>query len=99
MLAGRAEDLVPGTGVMGDVPTRNTTRLDCPGDKAASPAGGLDTKVAEAIDNLAPDSIETIEQARAAIAQTRELVSAVAVDDAKPTRSSGSASAPDATAN
>jgi uncharacterized protein len=37
----------------------------------------------EAIDNLAPDSIETIEQARAAIARTRELVSAIAVDDAK----------------
>jgi uncharacterized protein len=38
---------------------------------------------AEAIDNLAPDSIETIEQARAAIARTRDLVSAIAVDDAK----------------
>jgi uncharacterized protein len=37
----------------------------------------------EAIDNLAPDSIETVEQARAAIARTSELVSAIAVDDAK----------------
>jgi uncharacterized protein len=37
----------------------------------------------EAIDNLAPDSIETVEQARTVIAQTRDLVSAIPVDDAK----------------
>lgn len=35
------------------------------------------------IENLAPDSIQSIEQARATIAQTKELVAAIAADDAK----------------
>lgn len=35
------------------------------------------------IENLAPDSIQSIEQARATIARTKELVSAIAADDAK----------------
>lgn len=35
------------------------------------------------IDNLTPDSIQTIEQARAAIAQTKELVAGIAVEDSK----------------
>jgi hypothetical protein len=35
------------------------------------------------IDNLAPDSIRSIDDARAAIAQTRDLVAAITVDDAK----------------
>jgi hypothetical protein len=35
------------------------------------------------IENLAPDGIQSIEQARAAIAQTKELVSSIAVDDAR----------------
>ncbi len=37
----------------------------------------------EAIDNLKPDAIRSIADARAAIAQTRDLVAAIAVDDAK----------------
>ena len=35
------------------------------------------------IENLAPDSIQSIEQARATIAQAKELVAAIAADDAK----------------
>lgn len=35
------------------------------------------------IENLAPDSIQSIEQARATIAQTKELVAAIAADDAR----------------
>jgi hypothetical protein len=35
------------------------------------------------IDNLAPDSIRSIDDARAAIAQTRDLVAGITVDDAK----------------
>lgn len=35
------------------------------------------------VENLAPDSIQSIEQARATIARTKELVSAIAADDAK----------------
>ena len=35
------------------------------------------------IDNLAPDSIATIDQAHATLAQTRALVSAISADDAK----------------
>jgi Uncharacterized protein conserved in bacteria len=35
------------------------------------------------IENLAPDSIQSIGQARAAIAQTKELVSAIAADDTR----------------
>jgi hypothetical protein len=35
------------------------------------------------IDNLAPDSIRSIDDARAAISQTRDLVAAITVDDAK----------------
>ena len=37
----------------------------------------------EPIDNLSPGDIRTIEQAREAIARTKELVAAIAVDDAK----------------
>lgn len=35
------------------------------------------------IENLAPDSIQSIEQARATIARTKDLVAAIAADDAK----------------
>jgi uncharacterized protein len=37
----------------------------------------------EAIDNLKPDSLHSIAEARAAIAQTRQQVAGIAVDDAK----------------
>ncbi|MEZ0472795.1 DUF1993 domain-containing protein [Luteimonas salinilitoris] len=37
----------------------------------------------EPIDNLAPDSIQTIEQARAAIVQTKRLVAGIAAADSK----------------
>jgi uncharacterized protein len=47
------------------------------------PRGFAQWCAGEAIDNLAPDSIQTVEQARTVIAQTRDLVSAIAVDDAK----------------
>lgn len=37
----------------------------------------------EPIDNLAPDSLQTIDQARAAIAQAKALVAGIAAEDAK----------------
>ena len=46
-----------------------------------SPRGFAQWCAGQPIDNLAPDSIQSIEQARAAIAQTKDLVSAIDVDD------------------
>lgn len=48
-----------------------------------APRGFSQWCAGQPIDNLAPDGIQSIGQARAAIAQTRGLVSAIAVDDAK----------------
>jgi hypothetical protein len=48
-----------------------------------APRGFSQWCAGQPIENLAPASIESIEQARAAIAQTRALVAAIAVDDAK----------------
>jgi hypothetical protein len=48
-----------------------------------APRGFSQWCAGQPIDNLAPDGIVSIEQARAAIAQTKALVSAIAVDDAQ----------------
>lgn len=47
------------------------------------PRGFSQWCASQPIENLAPDSIQSIEQARATIARTKELVSAIAADDAK----------------
>lgn len=48
-----------------------------------APLGFSQWCAGQPIENIAPASIESFEQARAAIAQTRALVAAIAVDDAK----------------
>lgn len=48
-----------------------------------APRGFSQWCAGQAIDNLPPGSIETVEQARAAIAQTRALVAGIAAGDAK----------------
>jgi hypothetical protein len=48
-----------------------------------SPRGFSQWCAGEAIDNLKPDSIHSIAEARAAIAQTKAMVAGIAVDDAK----------------
>jgi hypothetical protein len=48
-----------------------------------APRGFAQWCAGQPIDNLAPGSIETVEQARTAIAQTKALVAAIAVDDAQ----------------
>jgi uncharacterized protein len=48
-----------------------------------APRGFSQWCAGQPIDNLAPDGIASMAQARAAIAQTQELVAAIAVDDAK----------------
>ena len=48
-----------------------------------APRGFSQWCAGEAIENLKPDSLETIADVRAAIAQTRALVAGIAADDAK----------------
>lgn len=48
-----------------------------------APLGFSQWCAGQPIENLAPDSIQSIEQARATIAQTKALVAAIAADDAK----------------
>ena len=48
-----------------------------------APRGFSQWCAGEAIENLKPDSLKTIAEVRAAIAQTRALVAGIAADDAK----------------
>ena len=48
-----------------------------------APRGFSQWCAGQAIDNLKPDSFHSLDEARAAIAQTRAQVAAIAVDDAK----------------
>ena len=48
-----------------------------------SPRGFSQWCAGQPIDNLAPDGIQSLGDARAAIAQTKDMVAAIAVDDAK----------------